>query len=347
MVGKPDDARAKIAVSSMVICLATAEDAEAVLRLRRLYVYGHQCLVTRYEERETRTTCTNCWSPIARHNASRCPSEARCRLCAGQHHTDEHQCQECSEANDSDNDMSGRPKAACEHMPLKCVNCSGPHAANDPTCPARKRAAGSNAVAPPMAGHTSTQTASAARRKRRTGARKPANAGDANAPASGSNATPLGAAATARGTGTGPGETQTPTMPVLETRTPALDLSAEEVDKARIQSIANAFLAEFGKPAGSRNDYVAWTTDARGDLQAVFERVQKVYEAKGLKKPEQGRLSNILAKFAPKTAEGATQEQAATAEETTGEMEVDQEGTSTPAGRIRPDITNLITPSSQ
>ncbi|KZV81662.1 hypothetical protein EXIGLDRAFT_779485 [Exidia glandulosa HHB12029] len=171
--------------ASMVVCFAKKEDADTFLTLNnRLYVFGHSCGTRKFDERNADPMCTNCWTIKPKHRTSGCRGEPRCRICAGRHHSDEHQCDKCAaELAESNGDAAmanndtPRARGPCEHIPLKCVNCGEAHAANDARCAHRRKIVGSNASAPPMSG-----VAAQKKNARRRGKRSPATGANATKP---------------------------------------------------------------------------------------------------------------------------------------------------------------------
>ncbi|KZV89925.1 hypothetical protein EXIGLDRAFT_771291 [Exidia glandulosa HHB12029] len=149
------EARESARHSTLVVCMATAEDAAKFRALnKRLYVYGQECSTAAFEDRTPHSTCTNCWSVLARHRTRDCRSDSRCKFCAGPHHTESHSCAEC-EAAATERAASGMEvdqEPACEHIEMKCCNCGGNHPADYPWCVSRRPAVGSSATTAPMAG---------------------------------------------------------------------------------------------------------------------------------------------------------------------------------------------------
>lgn len=303
-------ARAGIKKSSMVVSLTSQEDAATLLRLRTLYVFGARCMVTRYEERDAFTPCTNCWSPVARHRPSRCPGAARCRICAGQHHTDDHRCTECSEANGGDEDMSGATPKACAHLPAKCVNCMGAHEANDPRCSYRKKAKGSNAGAPPMAGTDNAAADTAPRPKRRGGRRKKQQE---DTPVTGPDVAPASSQLDegwiqepARGpqdaTGSREVEAATQAQPSRAENT----LSREEEDQRQWNEMANALHGAF--PKCPKKDCAQAVHEAAGDIERALELVRDFYVGQGMTAPGKKKLAAVVARFERPPASDAGRE---------------------------------------
>ncbi|KZV99138.1 hypothetical protein EXIGLDRAFT_762907 [Exidia glandulosa HHB12029] len=179
-----EQARRTQPTASMVVCLASQEDADALLQLNnRLYVYGHTCGTRKFEERGADPLCTNCWTVKPKHRTSSCRGEPRCKFCAGAHHSDEHTCKTCQEeraTSHGDEQMEDASEplrvGPCAHIPLKCVNCGESHAANDARCPYRRKIVGSSSGAPPMSG------VAQAKRQQKKGKRSPATGANATRP---------------------------------------------------------------------------------------------------------------------------------------------------------------------
>ncbi|EJD39592.1 hypothetical protein AURDEDRAFT_171399 [Auricularia subglabra TFB-10046 SS5] len=136
------DVRALKERSTLLVNLATAEDAASFVAMRRcLFAFGCPCEPGEYAPQERERICRRCWNPLARQKERDHACRERCRLCGGSHAEEEHTCGEC--------DVLAKP---CAHIPLKCVNCGLGHAADDGICEYRRRARGTLATAPPMAG---------------------------------------------------------------------------------------------------------------------------------------------------------------------------------------------------
>ncbi|KZT31169.1 hypothetical protein SISSUDRAFT_963580, partial [Sistotremastrum suecicum HHB10207 ss-3] len=106
--------------SSMVIAFTNKDDAQKLLDQRVVWCYGRACYTAKYIERPPTKYCSNCQSLY--HRTIQCKTSARCRICAQDHHTDNHICSTC------------HSKTACEHTPAKCCNCGGPHEAGTRSC---------------------------------------------------------------------------------------------------------------------------------------------------------------------------------------------------------------------
>jgi hypothetical protein len=96
---------------------------------KRIAIGGKNCTIEQYFGYTDYTQCTRCQA--YGHVAERCKSpHPRCAVCAGNHVTKDHPCQE-----------SGcRKGPACLHPPIKCANCEAPHKARDRLCPHRHNA---------------------------------------------------------------------------------------------------------------------------------------------------------------------------------------------------------------
>jgi hypothetical protein len=94
----------------------------------RIAIGSRYCKVEQYFEFTDYTQCTRCQA--YGHVAERCKKpHARCAVCAENHVTKDHPCQE-----------SGcRRGPACMHK-IKCANCGAPHKARDRLCPHRHNA---------------------------------------------------------------------------------------------------------------------------------------------------------------------------------------------------------------
>jgi hypothetical protein len=116
--------------ASVVFSFLREEDAQRFKAAGAYLLWGKWCRTAAYEDRPQVRFCAHCWS--IEHITTACRRQLpRCRLCAGDHTTDSHQCEQC-----------GDTEEGCEHFPLKCCNCKGQHVANAYNCPERKRKLG-------------------------------------------------------------------------------------------------------------------------------------------------------------------------------------------------------------
>ncbi|EJD33689.1 hypothetical protein AURDEDRAFT_177229 [Auricularia subglabra TFB-10046 SS5] len=313
----PPGPRASIDRSSMTVALTSPEHAQALLRLQKIHVFGARCKITKFEERDSLTPCTNCWSPVARHRPSRCPSGPRCRICAGERHTDDHRCAECSTATDGDVDMTRAAPAACEHIAAKCVNCKGAHVADDPRCPYRKKVKGTNASLPSMSGADKSATEAAPKPRRRSGARKKRSA---LAPAEAQGTAPAGAQpddgwiqeppAMPQAVGSSQEAAERPAAP---NRQVAEGLTEDEEAQRRYNTMANAMHAEFPKCS---KDCLLAVEMSGGDVRRALEFVKAFYNDHGMTVPGAKKLAAIAARFEKKSGEGRDDEPKTTRHQT-------------------------------
>lgn len=122
--------RAPGKTESSIVLTFSAHDQFLLWRRTGIIFAGQQCLTRSYEERRRRRQCGKCWD--YRHRTSVCPApKPLCKDCGEDDHVEgEFLClvEGC------------KGKEGCNHHPLKCVNCGGPHAADDTICPKRPSA---------------------------------------------------------------------------------------------------------------------------------------------------------------------------------------------------------------
>ncbi|KAK7178590.1 hypothetical protein PSPO01_15353 [Paraphaeosphaeria sporulosa] len=95
--------------ASVVIKVATKEEAEKLLRSDGVTFGGGGLMMSRFEERRTPVLCFNCRR--FGHGARDCKRPVTCDMCAQEGH------------------------AQCETVNLRCVNCQGPHRSSSQKCP--------------------------------------------------------------------------------------------------------------------------------------------------------------------------------------------------------------------
>jgi hypothetical protein len=116
--------------ASVVFSFLKEGDANRFRTAGAYLLWGKWCKTAVYEERPQVRYCANCWS--IEHPTTACRRQLpRCKLCAGDHQTDLHRCEQC--------DLVGG--CFCS-TGLKCCNCKGPHVATAYDCPERKRKLG-------------------------------------------------------------------------------------------------------------------------------------------------------------------------------------------------------------
>ncbi|KZV78524.1 hypothetical protein EXIGLDRAFT_568361, partial [Exidia glandulosa HHB12029] len=110
--------------STLLLNFASEQDADRFTNMRRrLFVFSCMCEPGVFQPRDRDRICTRCWNPLARHRERDFSCREKCRLCGGAHSEEEHTCSQC--------DVLAKP---CEHIKLRCVNCSKEHAADDGVC---------------------------------------------------------------------------------------------------------------------------------------------------------------------------------------------------------------------
>jgi hypothetical protein len=102
----------------------------SLLKVRQLFMFGTPCKIKKWIDKPRLRQCTGCWSLGHVEQACKRKSKRkRCRCCGGSHPESNHrkECKDCVNVPES------RP---CTHF--QCVNCNEKHAADDPSCPARR-----------------------------------------------------------------------------------------------------------------------------------------------------------------------------------------------------------------
>ena len=114
-----ENRRNKLA-GSVVVTFATEKEAIRARR-ERLYIAGISVRVEKLHSTAPTTQCTKCQG--FGHLDHYCKRQFRCKLCSEYHSTSAHYCSICKK--------KGGP---CPHLEVKCVNCKGPHMANNKAC---------------------------------------------------------------------------------------------------------------------------------------------------------------------------------------------------------------------
>jgi hypothetical protein len=111
--------------SSIILTFSSQAAADRVKAAGYLWVLGQSCGIADYKSRIQVRQCGNCQG--FKHGRTRCTLPPRCAICALDHSTDDHPCDECPD--------EARPK--CKHAKPKCVNCNSAHRSDDPRCQVR------------------------------------------------------------------------------------------------------------------------------------------------------------------------------------------------------------------
>ena len=99
---------------SMIVHMASKEDATRALSERMVKIDGSISLVSEYQKMIRPQRCYNCHD--YGHQAARCTKETKCGKCAGPHAADK-----------------------CEASNPTCAACKGPHTARDNGCPTYRK----------------------------------------------------------------------------------------------------------------------------------------------------------------------------------------------------------------
>ncbi|KAF9507297.1 hypothetical protein BS47DRAFT_1422373 [Hydnum rufescens UP504] len=105
----------------VVFSFANAEDARTLLNIRRVFIFGEACTITRYEDRAPIWYCKKCGS--IGHSTATCRNGDRCKTCS---------------APTADHDTHNHPVG----VPAKCIDCHRDHASTDKNFPMRKHKEG-------------------------------------------------------------------------------------------------------------------------------------------------------------------------------------------------------------
>jgi hypothetical protein len=119
----------EINFSTIVITVRNKLEADRLIA-KGLHFGGYNHTVDRYWETGPTEICPKCLE--YGHTSYRgCSGTPKCYICAGNHEANEHKCPITG--------CSTPAGKACIHLPVKCINCKGPHFAISNNCP-RKRA---------------------------------------------------------------------------------------------------------------------------------------------------------------------------------------------------------------
>ena len=108
------------------IMIAFKNETDAIhYKTYGVFFRGGHCYARDYVETRRINRCLNCHELT--HPTHSCSRKTRCVHCSSTEHTSvehpKHECKECEK------------DAKCPHNNLKCINCNGNHASNDPGCP--------------------------------------------------------------------------------------------------------------------------------------------------------------------------------------------------------------------
>ena len=108
------------------IMIAFQNEIDAVhYKTYSVFFRGGHCYARDYIETRRINRCLNCHELT--HPTCSCSCKPRCVHCSSTEHVSaehpKHECKECEKGE------------TCLHNNLKCINCNGNHASNDPGCP--------------------------------------------------------------------------------------------------------------------------------------------------------------------------------------------------------------------
>ncbi|KAK0437989.1 uncharacterized protein EV420DRAFT_1666744 [Desarmillaria tabescens] len=129
--------------SSVVVSFEKEEDARYMTMERRsVSLYWASCIVKEFTDKPPAIQCEGCQGF---HRKAACKAAARCRLCAEDHHENEH-AEKCSRCIQARGEALERGEMATVCMHRRCANCKdgeqANHAANDRMCPVQIRRLG-------------------------------------------------------------------------------------------------------------------------------------------------------------------------------------------------------------
>jgi hypothetical protein len=107
--------------SSVVFAVQNKEVLKSIVK-SGLHAMGNSQKVEEFYSVRPVDQCPKCQG--FGHHHQRCKKAATCRICSAEHLTSEHKCGNCKAVG-----------KLCPHYTPKCINCSGKHKANDPSCP--------------------------------------------------------------------------------------------------------------------------------------------------------------------------------------------------------------------
>jgi hypothetical protein len=119
----------EINFSTIVITVPNKLVADKLMA-QGLYFGGHNHMADRYWETGPEEICPKCLE-YGHTSFGGCSKTPKCYICAGNHQANEHKCPITG--------CSTPVGKACIHLPIKCINCKGPHFAISNNCP-KKRA---------------------------------------------------------------------------------------------------------------------------------------------------------------------------------------------------------------
>src|SRR5436190_13154906 len=102
---------------SITIIVENADQANAALQKKFLYIAGSQLEVVKFKANITNAQCQKCQK--IGHITKFCPSEDYCQIYAAKHNTRQHICNICNTKG-----------VECAHTKLKYRNCEEKHRAN-------------------------------------------------------------------------------------------------------------------------------------------------------------------------------------------------------------------------
>jgi hypothetical protein len=120
----------EINFSTIIITVRNKIEADELMA-KGLYFGGYNHKVDRYWETGPAEICPKCLE-YGHTSFGGCSKTPKCYICAGNHEANEHKCPITG--------CSTPAGKACIHLPVKCINCKGPHLAISNSCP-KKRAA--------------------------------------------------------------------------------------------------------------------------------------------------------------------------------------------------------------
>ena len=120
----------EINFSTIVITVRNKLEADTLIA-KGLHFGGYNHTVDRYWETGPAEICPKCLE-YGHTSFGGCSKTPKCYICAGNHEANEHKCPITG--------CSTPVGKACVHLPVKCINCKGPHFATSNNCP-KKRAA--------------------------------------------------------------------------------------------------------------------------------------------------------------------------------------------------------------
>ena len=118
----------EINFSTIIITVRNKLEADKLMA-KGLHFGGYNHKADRYWEIVPAEICPKCLE-YGHTSFGGCSKTSKCYICAGNHEANEHKCPITG--------CSTPAGKACIHLPVKCINCKGPHFAISNNCPKKR-----------------------------------------------------------------------------------------------------------------------------------------------------------------------------------------------------------------